>query len=167
MRTEYMNCLDGGGGQSSKLLPKSPSSDSQNISHFVKGPLIPFNTALIFFGAGSPIWLSEVEQRISEFKSLKSNWDSYGAEPVTEELCSKALKLLTSIKKENLPKPFLSPTPDGGIDIEWNKQSCLLSIKVRKNEIRSLLFNRDNTPNEKEKISDINYVNELISKWEK
>jgi len=120
-----------------------------------------------FLYTGVPNWFDNIDDQLQEFLSLEPNWDSYGAEPIDEDITKKTLELILLITEENTPEPFVAPVPSGGIDIEWNKQARLLSIKVRKDEIRYLLFNRDGTPNQKGQIPDDKSIDKLIALWGK
>jgi len=139
------------------------------VSLQVSGTLEPDQEPKVFptLYAGAPKWFNYIEWQIREFQLLKPNWDSYGAEPIDEEIIQKTSRLLLPINEESSQKPFVAPVPSGGIDIEWNKPARLLSIKVRKDEIRYLLFNRDGTPNQNGKIPDDKSIDELIALWQK
>lgn len=119
------------------------------------------------FYAGSPNWSPKIEMQLREINSWDPNWDSYGAAKINDEIVAKAFKLLIFIGMDNPPEPIVVPVPDGGVDIEWNKESCLLSIKIREEEVRYLLFYRDGTPNQSGKITDDMNLKKLITLWEK
>lgn len=65
-------------------------------------------------------------EKISKFKELSNNWDSYNANRITQTTISRAEGFLRSIflallkKDKNLSEPFVAPCPDGSIQFEWN-----------------------------------------------
>jgi hypothetical protein len=48
----------------------------------------------------------------------KSNWDGYGAQPISEAACNDAKRFLTMLP-EAVPIPEIVPEPDGNIALEW------------------------------------------------
>ena len=61
----------------------------------------------------------EARTRISGLACLKPGWDSYGADPIAPESIAAALKLLNEAERRQLPSPWVCPTPDGGVQLEW------------------------------------------------
>lgn len=65
----------------------------------------------------------EIEQRLRHLASLQTNWDSYGALPVSRVALEKTRKLLFHLYSLNLPylpPPFIAPDPEGGLGLEWD-----------------------------------------------
>lgn len=62
---------------------------------------------------------------IDMFKELETNWDSYGAPPVSNEAIKAAKKFINECVEGKLP--FVGPTCDGGIEFEWDE--LIISIK--------------------------------------
>ena len=64
--------------------------------------------------------------RLRELLKLPNNWDSYGAPCISEVALKTAESLLRrafiSVGSE-LPVPFVSPTLDGGVGMEWKLES--------------------------------------------
>lgn len=96
----------------------------------------------ITLAAGRPFWFREIEDKLIGFKTLEPNWNSYDAVPISDVLIDRATKILSNIDSENPPKPFVTPVPAGGINIEWNTSSLFLSIKVREEGDRYFIANR-------------------------
>jgi len=92
--------------------------------------------------AGMPAWLSEVDERLHRFANLEQNWDSYGASPIDEGLIRQALQMLLSSDLEDVPKPFVVPRKDGGINFEWDFGEKFLSLEIRKDGMEYFFFNR-------------------------
>lgn len=109
-----------------------------------------------------PKWLGIVDDRMEEFLELDDNWNSYGAKRINEEIPPKALRLLLKIDSSDTPEPFVAPTPDGGIDIEWNTEDKLLSFKVRPDGMRYFFADRKTKQKDGAEISDSTDINELL-----
>lgn len=65
----------------------------------------------------------EIEQRLRVLTSLPTNWDSYGALPVSRAALEKTKELLFhlySLDIRHLPPPFIAPDPEGGLGLEWD-----------------------------------------------
>lgn len=79
-------------------------------------------------------WFDEIEGKISKFKLLEKDWDSYEGLQIDEVLISAAIQILSEIKSlgRKIPKPFVGPVGNGGIDIQWDCGESFFSIKLRK-----------------------------------
>lgn len=63
-------------------------------------------------------------------ESSSSNWDGYGAEAVTAGAVDEVFALLNSLPR-SLPRPELTPEPDGSMALEWeNGPNRLISLSV-------------------------------------
>jgi len=66
-----------------------------------------------------------VNNKISGFKDLKENWDTYGAEPIHPE----AIKLALGIDK--VLNDFCAvPTSDGGVQLEKHSKRFDIEIEI-------------------------------------
>jgi len=93
--------------------------------------------------AGMPNWFSEVDDRLHAFSQLNDNWDSYGASYIDEDLIEQASEFLFSSNLDNnVPKPFVVPRKDGGINFEWDLGEKFLSLEIRKDGMEYFFFNR-------------------------
>lgn len=79
-----------------------------------------------FFSAS---WMRNFERDVNRLASLRTNWDSYSGAPLQEKAVLKALELLTALEFTG-PAPWLSPTPDGGIHLEWNENDLELTLDI-------------------------------------
>ncbi len=67
-----------------------------------------------------------LSERLKRFAQLPQNWDSYGAPPISGRVIDEArnvLKRACTSSGFDLPIPFVSPTPEGGIGMEWKLES--------------------------------------------
>lgn len=115
--------------------------------------------------AGMPNWLSEVDDRLHSFSQLKDNWDSYGASPIDEDLIRQAFQLfLSSNLDKDVPKPFIVPRKDGGINFEWDSKGKFLSLEIRKDGMEYFFFNRKDEKSIEKKYKEKN-LDSLIKEF--
>ena len=104
---------------SARLVPASPSSGSE---------WFPQDDYVNISGKSNPIRLAS---KVSLFEALEeiaiiylthqeSNWDGYGALPISKGACIEAMRFLEMLP-EAVPMPEIIPEPDGNIAIEWYK----------------------------------------------
>lgn len=63
-----------------------------------------------------------VAKRLLDLLRLPPGWDGYGARPVSLSAASRAASVATGalkLRASALPEPFIAPTPDGGLQLEW------------------------------------------------
>jgi hypothetical protein len=56
---------------------------------------------------------------VREFGRLESNWDGYGAQPLSRAATDNATRFLGVLSASNAPTPDLSPLANGTIALEW------------------------------------------------
>ena len=138
------------------LVPDATIDESPiEITEHATGTLIQLATDLsIFSGTGlgsapldkllfgnprrehfalGPTWVKQdqgivdaVENRLTHLASLRDDWNSYGARPITEEAIRQARELLKAMADStpgDVPIPFIAPLPSGGLQIEWSGPS--------------------------------------------
>jgi len=78
----------------------------------------------------SPLDVLDVPLRLEELSSLKNGWlDGKGIAPAPEKLKTLA-SLFDSYFAENLPLPYLYPTPEGAIQAEWSVGDWEVSLEI-------------------------------------
>jgi hypothetical protein len=78
---------------------------------------------------GSPAWLQMVVGDINRIALLPYGWDSYGAEQLKQTAAIHAIQLLERMEFGG-PAPWVSPTKDGGVHLEWRCSNLGLEIEV-------------------------------------
>lgn len=66
-------------------------------------------------------WVEPIVSRLNDFLSLPPNWDSYGAEPVSMVAAQATISLLETIMSPTTPIPYVVPTSNGSIQLEWHE----------------------------------------------
>lgn len=103
------------------------------------------------------LWISALlptwEQRFEQLRQLPENWDSYGASRISSNAIEKGKSILTVMTSIGLPQQFfVAPSPDGGIQIEWELpgKELLLEIPPTGEPVRYLLVETTPTGEELE-----------------
>lgn len=79
-------------------------------------------------------WLSAALARLDELATLKANWDSYQAEPMTPAALIAArgyvsvMALISPVSA--MPEPAIVPTNDGGIQLEWHQSGVDVEVYI-------------------------------------
>lgn len=77
----------------------------------------------------APTWLQVVVADINSAALLPYNWDSYGAEPLRRKAALHGLELLQRVDFGG-PAPWVAPSPDGGLHLEWSKPGFGLELEI-------------------------------------
>ncbi len=109
----------------------------------------------VAYSSISPIF-SEIKLKIDKFEKFESDWDGYGAKPISKkviELTKHNLEILDSFfknKKLEIKLPWVSPCPNGNIQFEWNNGKKYLEIEFNEHGQYMVLVdeNTENSINE-------------------
>ena len=94
-------------------------------------------------------WLPEVSSQLNKLLELPRNWDSYGADPIEAPIVESARGLLVTLAERfDLPRPFIAPTPNGGILLEWRTGSRELEVELVSRDAASYVFSDEHTGQE-------------------
>ena len=80
---------------------------------------------------GAPAWLRPTTGALDSLLGLPTNWDSYGARPVSHDCATYSLEVLYSIMRDDTPPPQVVPTSGGGVQLEWHMRGIDLEIEFR------------------------------------
>lgn len=72
--------------------------------------------------------LLQILNRLESFSSLKSNWDSYGGDPLDPTAIANAKEYVTEVFTAQ--KPFCSPLPDGGIQVDFEFDNSRTEVEI-------------------------------------
>lgn len=87
----------------------------------------------------------EILDRLAHLAILPANWDSYGGSPINPKAVEKAKTILLealAMGGEGIPLPFIAPSPDGGLELEWTTSSgkeLMLEIPPEEGPVAFLL----------------------------
>jgi hypothetical protein len=77
-------------------------------------------------------WFEDAIRQVQKYSGLPGNWDTYGAGPLTQEVIAATTLLLSVIRSGagGILEPFIAPTPEGYIHLEWEKGDMALEVSV-------------------------------------
>ena len=78
------------------------------------------NTGIEFYPIIQPTWQTSIAEKISSYRSLPQNWNSYGSLPPSAIARQKAIWFITALLDEKQPRPRVTPVSGGGIQFEWS-----------------------------------------------
>lgn len=77
-----------------------------------------------------PDWLYQVLATVQDLSFLPEGWDSYGGLSLTHGAALGALKLMARLLPPNAIAPSLVPGSNGGVQLEWHRNSGDLEILI-------------------------------------
>jgi hypothetical protein len=128
--------------------------------------IVPLVTGSAVFVPVAPPWLEGIANRCQEFTELASNWDTYGAPPVSSITARAAVTLLARMAPAGLPAPHVFPTAQGGVQFEWQMHGRELEIAFDTPTQVSIFFLDENTNEEieQELTNSLRPLSDLFSK---
>ena len=134
----------------------SPTQRSNVRIELISSPVIIVDTSLRikrYFTtplSGKPHVLKniETEGKIKGFSGLPQNWDSYGADPISERAIWTALKIANHLSlPSNLPEGIMVnvfPMRDGGIQFEFDREDFCAELEISsEGEMEFFLFDEN------------------------
>ncbi len=109
----------------------------------------PYGVVKVEFQGYMPTWIFEVVQEVLSLLWLPKDWYSYGSNKVSFDIAKNVIQFLPSILLDQLPKPLVGPTSEGGIQIEWHNNGIDLESEFVIND----------------KISVLHVENEIYTEW--
>jgi hypothetical protein len=88
----------------------------------------------------SPAWLADIQHQLQELLMLPENWNSYHARPITAAAVNAAGELLRNLAQADTPRPIVTPTVRGGVQLEWHTRGMDLDIELEGPEQFEVLF---------------------------
>lgn len=81
-----------------------------------------------------PTWIEPVLKQVGYLLTLQPNWDNDGAPSINPGAVQKALNALLLFMQDASPIPQLTPTRDGGVQLDWNEAGIALEIAFEPEE---------------------------------
>ena len=69
-------------------------------------------------------------QQLARLRQLDTGWDGAGAEPLTDDACDTAIRLLTALAMPAPPTAQLVPLEDGGLQLEWHVEGNDVELEI-------------------------------------
>lgn len=119
---------------------------------------IPFGEGYLIFDGLLPAWSHDLVMRIGQLGELTRGWDSHGALPVDPRCAESAVRFLLSVLDASIPKPFVVPTVQGGIQFEWHRAGVDLEVEIRSPAGFRVYFADEHTGEESEATLSANLL---------
>lgn len=74
-------------------------------------------------------WFRPTLGQLAEYLRLGDNWDGYGARPIHDSAVKRAVAVLDAVCPAG-PEPWIVPTPEGGLQIEWASDGLEIEIEI-------------------------------------
>ena len=74
-------------------------------------------------------WFHATLSQLAKFLSLGHDWDGYGAKATHESAVKRAVAVLNTVCPAG-PEPWVVPTSDGGVQIEWASNGLEIEIEI-------------------------------------
>lgn len=74
--------------------------------------------------------LIETIVKLFALRSLGAGWDSYGAQPIRQEIIERAAQWIPGFLQTSTPGPAVVPQVNGGLQLEWHRKGIDLEIYV-------------------------------------
>jgi len=103
---------------------------SNNLRAWVSKLLEPKARSTLSQNSEYPSWLKTMVNQLIEFLYLEENWDTYGARTIDSTSIELTVELILSLVKNNTPQPWVVPTPNGHIQLEWHTKGIDLEVEV-------------------------------------
>ncbi len=128
---DLRSTLSGAGVYRSSLTSvcRISSSDTAPLGSLTRDQMSDRPSWHLEVGDGVAPWMKVFERDVNRIATYGSNWDSYGGEPLREKATLRAVELLTSLDFGG-PAPWVSPSPDGYLHVEWQRGAYALELEV-------------------------------------
>jgi len=78
-------------------------------------------------------WISPCVERLTHVLTLAENWDSYGATGVQLNSVLGAIRFLANVMAVETPVPYIGPSRNGNVVLEWHTPKGDLEVEVLSN----------------------------------
>ena len=121
-----------GSSRSSRCFRREPVGDASTgwLTTEQMAPPAP-ETWELEVDSFAPPWLEVLVLEINRLSRLPVDWDSYGAARLERKAAEFAIMLLGHMRFGG-PAPWVSPTSDGGLHLEWGHEGFGVEVEVSK-----------------------------------
>ena len=111
-------------------------------------------------------WLEVLINDINNLALLPEGWDSYGGAPLSQKAALHAVEFLERVDFVG-PAPWISPTPDGMLHLEWTYPTLGLELEISDHGDVDVLLNAGDGDLEEwrsSSLGDDDRLKELLSR---
>ena len=86
-------------------------------------------------------WRGDAADRLTAIAALPQGWDSHGGDRPNQKLVQTASDLLARLAQLPwLPRPYIDPTPSGGVQFEWDRGDRSFEIAIVAENLVTFLY---------------------------
>lgn len=135
----------------SNQLTISEEAVDQEVSPEVRSEHTATEDGSVGFPVVEYDWLPEVRRQLEAIAALPPGWDSHGSPSPDVNLIEAGAGLLRCLcEAEGLPKPYVNPTPSGGVQFEWESGDRYFELEVLAERAAGYLYRDDSAGAEEE-----------------
>ena len=90
-------------------------------------------------------WAEDIVHLIDEFKGLQEDWNRRSGKPVSQDSTENAKSIVRHAAQISAPKPFVYPSPEGGVVCEFNAENRRLTLIIEDHHAFSFLIVDEHT----------------------
>lgn len=114
-----------------------------------------------------PLWVRPTIEALISKLELSSNWNNYGAPEILRERVFDAIDVLSQTMSDDTEAPWVVPTADGGIQLEWHRGDAEIEVEIPANRQGSIYFYNRSTEEEWEVslTENLPRLSKALSDW--
>ncbi len=85
-------------------------------------------------------WFLGIRDEIRGYLELAPNWDSYGGGPISNVVVGVAERFAELMAIIGFSRPNICPEPSGGILLEWQSLTQVLTVDIESDDIHRIYF---------------------------
>ena len=111
-----------------------------------------------------PPWLEPALEELNQLLQLPPNWNSYNAMPIEPLAVVRTIELLDAVMEDSTPFPQFVPTPQGGVQLEWDMRGMAIEVESYPSGTREMYVQdqRNGTEQERALDSDLSPLIEAV-----
>lgn len=88
-------------------------------------------------------WLGAALRDLVRWANKDQGWDSYGARRISPRVARRVAKLLRMLASAQVPRPFITGTSTGGLNLQWESDGYDIQFTFEEGESSALYWNKD------------------------
>ncbi|ATO15404.1 hypothetical protein CO540_17460 [Micromonospora sp. WMMA2032] len=88
-------------------------------------------------------WFGEAVGDLIGWVNKDEGWDSYGARRISPQVARRVAKLLHQLASSQVPRPFITGTSTGGLNLQWESDRYDLQFTFEERDSSALYWNKE------------------------
>jgi hypothetical protein len=99
-----------------------------------------------------PPWLAPALDKLNELLQLPPNWNSYNSAQIEPRAVAMTIELLGTLIENATPIPYIVPTVQGGVQLEWDLHGMAIEVESYPDGHREMYVQDRRTGSEQELV---------------